>query len=328
MTRIYTGVFQTCVMEAVKRFWDKVFGKPWLAGLIFALLFLACWYMAPFLRLDKICGFVKNTAGDKLAGFVFIFVTLFAAGVSMLLQFAVVYKLSEQRFKPLVCAALMLVCLAGLAVIIVLIRNKVLSWPPESTYFQQLRAVIENIGIIRNSYMGVYSLFIIVLAGGFGYLLSFVVREKNILLPIMLCCAIIDVWTVFGGVVNKVMTKAPAVLGAVSSSVPAVGTGKFSIISTIGAGDFIFPAMFFACVFRFGFAPRKNFWIMFAFLYGAMLLILTGLLHKLPALVPVCAAAICANYKEFSLSRKEWAYMGVVFAVLIIVLYVFKLLLK
>ena len=115
-------------MEAVKRLIDKTFRTPWLAGLIFALLFLACWYLAPFLRLDIICGFVKNTAGDIFAGFVFIFVTLFAAGVSMLLQFAVVYKLVEQRFRPPVYAGLMIFCIAGLAVIIILIRNMVPSY--------------------------------------------------------------------------------------------------------------------------------------------------------------------------------------------------------
>ncbi|MBR4748227.1 MAG: hypothetical protein IK083_01465 [Abditibacteriota bacterium] len=300
-------------MKAVKSALAKAAGTPWVVSLVCVAAFLACWYLLPLMRVDRLCALVSDAAGKKAAAAVFLFVTLSSAFVTMLLQFAFVYKLIEQRFALWVYIVFFFAGLLGMLAILMMIHSHVKTWPPDTTYIKQLRLLAENINNIRAPHMGVYSVFIVTLSMAFGYFLSFVVREKNLLVPIMLCCAIIDVWTVSSGFVHSVINKAPAAIGAVSSSLPAAGMGKFSVISTIGAGDFIFPAMVFACVFRFGFAGRKNFWMIFAFLYAGMLLILTGLLPYLPALVPVCLAVLLANFREFSLSRREWGYMAIVF---------------
>ncbi len=301
-------------------FIKKIIKTPWTCGILCAIGYLLCWYVLPLIKTGGLTELVLNTAGKGAAGFVFLFITLFTAGIAMLLMFGMAFKLVEQRLPAKGYIVLFLCAFAGMSGIILSTAARI-SRLSHAPFAAAVRFTAANMNDISSPFMGVYSLLLVVLAVAFGYLISFVVREKNLLVPIMLCCAIVDVWTVYGGFVKKVMTEAPAALGAVSGSVPAAGAGKFSVISTIGAGDFIFPALVFACVFRFGFRPAVNFWLIFAFLFAGMALILTGVLPHLPALVPVCAATLIADFREFSLSRREWAYMGIVFALLVAVLF-------
>ena len=308
----------------------KSFDNKFLYLTLLVLAFLTMSLLIPFIPIGKLLYGIKEQ--KNLIMGIFTAITIFTTGIVMLLQFSIVYQIAKLNLNWKKVLLLMLSSIILIVITILWIHfslNKMKPFPERYSYFEQVFIVIQNIGIIPLYQKSFYSLFIICLCTGFGALLSFIVREKNLLVPVMLCCALVDIWTVTLGFVSKTMQKAPEIIGSVSAGVPMVGSGKtFSSISTIGIGDFIFPALVFACVFRFGFNGKRNFWFMFSFLLIGMLLIILDIIPFLPALICVASAAIIANWKEFTLSRKEILYIAIVFLLLFFVLISFRFFMK
>lgn len=300
------------------------------SSLLYLILgFLAVYFLAPFVPMARILSSVKEH--KALLIWVFMSITVFFTVVSMFFQFGIVYGLVKgiKNWKgalTLMGASLVLIFLTLMWMGISL--TKAGAFSPGTPYFTKLYLIVRNMGDLAMAQKCFYSLFVIFLCTGFGYLLSFIVREKNMLVPVMLCCGLMDIWTVNFGFVSKTLAHAPEVIAAASSEVPKAGTGGFSAISTIGAGDFIFPALVFACVFRFNFNGRKNFWFMFGFLVLAMMLIILNMVSALPGLVFVGAAALIANWKEFTLTKKEILYIGIVFFILLTALILYKIFMR
>ena len=294
-------------------------------SLLYLILgFICVWFFAPFVPIQKIIAPIKDH--KTLAISIFMTIIISFTVISMFFQFAIVYQLVKfiKNWKrALILMGISLVLIFLCIVWMQFSLEKAKAFTEGISYFDQLKIIIFKMGLIALPQKCFYSLFIIFLCTGFGYLISLIIREKNLLVPVMLCCVLVDIWTVTLGFVSKTLTNTPEVLSAVSSEIPMVGSRGFNPISTIGAGDFIFPALVFACVFKFGFEEKKNFWLMFSFLLIGMLLIILNIVPILPALVFVSAAALTANWKKFNLTKKEILYTVIVFLFLLTYLILF-----
>ena len=144
----------------------------------------------------------------------------------------------------------------------------------------------------------------------FGILLSRIIREPNVLLPVALVAMPIDylgAMTPIGFTQNAVANN-PKMVQALSVPVPAVGGGGahggIHPIAFIGPGDALFMAFFFAVALRLGLNVRGTFWWMYGLLTLTMLVVLfTGI--PIAALIPMGLAVLIANGRAFKLKREE-----------------------
>lgn len=165
------------------------------------------------------------------------------------------------------------------------------------------------------------TLSLIFAAASIGYLVSLRIRDKNLLLPVVMFAAYIDFWTVTRGPVSVVLKHAPKVAEAVSAPIPHAGTGAFVPVSTVGPGDFLFMTLVFAVVHKLKMNEARNYWFVFIAMTLGMLAVVAGIVPPnvgLPALMVLAAAVIAANWKEFKLSRDEKISVAVVAIVLLI----------
>ena len=178
-------------------------------------------------------------------------------------------------------------------------------------------------GMAAGRARAVTSLLIIVAASALGYLVSFVLRHPNIVLPVAAFSAYVDIWTVLVGPTSRAIEKIPHVVHAVSAALPAPGSATAEPISFVGPADFIFLAMFFGALYRLGMEPRRTFWIAFPLLSLGMTAVLAGQFAPgLPALVLIGFAVIMANFRHFKLKREEYIAMGIVAVLLVAAIFV------
>ena len=157
-----------------------------------------------------------------------------------------------------------------------------------------------------------------------GILLSPIIREPNVLLPVALVAMPIDylgAMTSIGFTQNMVANH-PGIVRGVSVPVPSVGGsahhGGLHPISFIGPGDILFVAFFFAVVLRLNLNVRGTFWWIYGLLTLTMLVVLTTGIN-IAALVPMGLAVLIANFRSFKLKREE------VFATLYAALFILAL---
>jgi hypothetical protein len=127
----------------------------------------------------------------------------------------------------------------------------------------------------------------------------------------------VDMLTVLtpGGFVKQVMEKAPEVAEKASVAVMAApnapeATARLTPIAIIGVGDFIFLALYAACLIRFGLRVRATLIGLFVALWVYLALVLwvlpaLGIAPRLPALVPMALVTLALNWRAFQLSRQE-----------------------
>ncbi|MCW5933671.1 MAG: hypothetical protein KIT45_05120 [Fimbriimonadia bacterium] len=160
-------------------------------------------------------------------------------------------------------------------------------------------------------YRGVFSLTLLIAAVGLGRTIALAIREKNLLAPVVPFSAIVDMLTVFspGGFVKQMLQNAPEVVAKASVAVPAAGAvvrQDIAPTAIIGVGDFIFLAMYAACLHKFQMRTKPTIlgFIGVLTLYLWMVLFIPGF-TKLPALVPMAAVFLIVNWREFQLNRSE-----------------------
>ena len=159
----------------------------------------------------------------------------------------------------------------------------------------------------------------------FGILLSRIVREANVLLPVALVAMPIDylgAMTPIGFTQNAVANN-PALVQALSVPVPAVGSGThhhgaLHPIGFIGPGDALFMAFFFAVALRLDLNKRGTFWWTYGLLTATMLIVLFTE-YNVAALIPMGLAVLIANFRFFKLKREE-VFATVYAAALVLVL--------
>ncbi len=151
---------------------------------------------------------------------------------------------------------------------------------------------------------------------GLGALLGASLRDKNLLIPISIFGAAYDYYLVIApaglpgaGLTRNIINTAPKVFNSVAAQVPTVtshaATGKAAVGSFVGPADLVFLAAFFVVVFKFKMNARLTVSIVAPVLVLYMLaVLLLGI--ALPALVPIGACVVIANWRHFDLKRDEW----------------------
>ncbi len=162
-----------------------------------------------------------------------------------------------------------------------------------------------------------------------GKLLSRIVRERALALPVAIVAGLADIFTVFWGPTGEALQHAPQLVQRLSLAIPEAGSAAgeqgaqgLAYVAAIGLGDFIFLALFMALAVRFGFNASRTFWAMLA---GAVIGILLALneslgLPGMPLLPYMGAGFIIANAREFRLSRTELRDLCIALGVLVALL--------
>ncbi len=158
-----------------------------------------------------------------------------------------------------------------------------------------------------------------------GRLLSRIVRERSLVIPVALVLALADIFTVFLGPTALALEEAPELVAAVSVKLPAMGsaTGPAGVaglrhVATLGPGDTFFATLLFAVVLRFGLDLRRSFWWMYA-IVGVVLAAAVAVpgMPPLPVLPLMAVGFLVVNWRDVRLTRTEWVYVAIVFAVVI-----------
>jgi hypothetical protein len=151
---------------------------------------------------------------------------------------------------------------------------------------------------------------------GLGALLATRLKEKNLLIPVSLFLAALDIFLVLTpvGPTHVILKAQPQILSAVGWQVPKVTAhpafGPMPATALIGPADFVFMGMFFVAIFRFGLRARQTLlWLAPTLIVYMVLALFWG---SLPALVPIGLCVLIVNFKEFKLTKEEWASTGLV----------------
>ncbi len=184
--------------------------------------------------------------------------------------------------------------------------------------------------------------YLLIVTGVFGgRLLSRLIREWNMLLPVGLISALIDFWGVYWGPVSMATEQASEAVSGMATAATAAAAVPDEVVNqvpetlrflvnlqppqNIGLGDFVFTAFFLACALRAWNSDRRTAWGIFTGLLLASILMavegttLFGIdirFDYLPGLVFICAGVLLANATRWTLSRQEWAMTGVLVALL------------
>ncbi|HLK59155.1 MAG TPA: hypothetical protein VKU00_21515 [Chthonomonadaceae bacterium] len=157
---------------------------------------------------------------------------------------------------------------------------------------------------------GLDGLLLILLAVSLGTLVSRLVREFKMLLPMAVVLALVDLYVVFGGglVTQAQSGKSQVAQEAMKALTVQLPTAQpksgAAPLSLIGFADFLFIALFFACFTRFGIPSRNTFLVLCGLLMAYMLTVfLTNI--SLPALVPIAVVVISMNLRRFRYERSE-----------------------
>jgi hypothetical protein len=145
-----------------------------------------------------------------------------------------------------------------------------------------------------------------------GRLLSRILRERNILLPVAVVAILADIFTVAVGPTGKALAKAPQLVQKFSVGLPQAGSAVPGAhlpptLAFMGLGDFIFLALFLTAAARFGFSLRRGGRIIAALVCLALAayLLLPPILPGIPLLPFIAGGFLLAYGRRFDLSKAE-----------------------
>lgn len=218
--------------------------------------------------------------------------------VFMAVQIAIVYFYSALNWRWWQSLATLAVCLITALALGGIVKVLVGPGGKVSGYFGLLRIPM--------------TLLMIFAAASIGCAVAERVKDRNLLLPVVMFAAYIDFWTVTRGPVAAMLAHAPNLAQAVSAPIPMPGRGAFEPVTLIGPGDFLFMGLVFGAVNRLKMNGRRNYWFVFALMTLAMLCVALGVLGFVPALIVLAVAVVAANWGEFKLTRQEAVSMVIV----------------
>lgn len=146
-----------------------------------------------------------------------------------------------------------------------------------------------------------------------GKILSRIVRERAMVLPVCVVAALADVFTVFWGPTSQALENVPELVKKLSVAIPEVGSAAgpegakgLAHVATMGIGDFIFLALFLSLAVRFGFPLARTFWaVLIAVAVGIVFALTIRGLAGMPLLPYVCLGFVAVNMRQFHLSAQE-----------------------
>lgn len=161
---------------------------------------------------------------------------------------------------------------------------------------------------------------------GLGALVATVIRDKNLLVPVALFLAGLDVFLVFNpeAPTAKLLRQNPEIFRSMAVTVPsarAAEPGKptgAAVVSQafVGPADLLFMATFFVALSKFNMRSKETARWLAPVMIGYLLVVLAPWgLNMLPALLPIGATVLIVNRKEFELTRQEkgmaWAVAAI-----------------
>jgi hypothetical protein len=173
---------------------------------------------------------------------------------------------------------------------------------------------------------GLRGLLLITFAVSIGAVLSRLIREIKLLLPVAIVLALVDLYVVFGGglVTQANSGKAPVAQAAMQALTVGLTPRLPPNVHAppplaVGFADYLFIALFFACFTRFQMPARRTFVVLCSILclYMAAVIVLR---LDLPALVPIAVAVVGCNLSAFRYRREEafaMLYAGIIVCLLL-----------
>lgn len=188
--------------------------------------------------------------------------------------------------------------------------------------------------------------FLLILTGTFfGQLLSRIIRERSLLVPVALISGLIDLWGVYWGPVSAMSDSAPAAVSSMATAATAAAQvpdamrdampssmaylASIAPPDSIGIGDFVFIAFFLACAYRLKFSARNTMWgIFLGLLAASFIMSLDGIsifgyeiaVQYLPGLLFICGGVLLANWKAWQMTRTEWGMTGALVGILLLLI--------
>ncbi len=159
-----------------------------------------------------------------------------------------------------------------------------------------------------------------------GKLLSRIVRERAMTLPVCVVAGLADVFTVFFGPTGQALEKVPELVKKLSLAVPQAGSAAgpegvrgLAHVASMGLGDFIFLALFMALAVRYAFPAGRTFVAVVAAACAGIVLALAVNI-PMPLLPYMATGFILANARQFRLSPQERRDLLIALGVLVAVL--------
>jgi len=174
------------------------------------------------------------------------------------------------------------------------------------------------------------NLALILWAALFGKFLSRIIREGNLLLPVTVAAALVDVVTVFWGPVGHAAKNSPQVVQALSAQAPVMEVAQnlsTPILTYIGIGDFMFLALFLTVAIRFSMRPAATVWATFISMLVAAI-VSNETQHDLPGLPFMMVSVLWVNRRSFHFSKEEKRALVVVGGIVLALILVGVVLLR
>jgi hypothetical protein len=141
-----------------------------------------------------------------------------------------------------------------------------------------------------------------------GRLVSRIIKEGKLLLPVAVVASLVDIFTVFWGFVGKVVDRAPAVGQAFSAQAPAVAVAEkvnAPILTYIGMGDFLFIALFLSVALRSAMPAGRVMWAAFVSMFAAAVVLALWNPPGIPGVPFISAAVLLVTRRHFVFTREE-----------------------
>jgi len=196
-------------------------------------------------------------------------------------------------------AALLLFCTARPSVLA--IAGAWLNAPAEGATLAARLSGVPGQALIGNLTLILWAVFL-------GRLVSRVIREGKMIVPVAVVASVADIITVYWGVVARVSEQAPEVVEAFSATAPVKPPPGVPapILTSIGIGDFLFIALFLAAAVRYSMNATRSLWLVFAAMLVAMVVfIIWPQALGMPGLPFISAGVLLANWRHLSYSRDE-----------------------
>lgn len=252
-----------------------------LGSVLLAVAYLGFWQIAPRLRTDSLPAILLSTV----------------VSLALILWFTAEFARAIRAPRQLAWNALLA------AAVIIPLRLLLLARHPSALW-------------LHAHLPGLLDLLLVWLAASLGALLSFVLRAANMIPPIAVVLALVDIWTVLlGGPVQQMMQSGHPTAKAVVQGMtvqlptPTVGAAPIPPPAVVGFADFLFIAFFVAAICRFVSAPRiyvRMLVTVIVVLCAYMLIVLLNPYDwALPALLPLALVMIALHWRHFHYSRSE-----------------------
>ena len=252
-----------------------------------------------------VTGLIGNWVAARATSALALWLIILSVGV-LTLAFALLFALSVCRIalRPGAEAAWM----AGALVVFALARPAVVAilgrWVGLGELGGRIMRALPDLPgqqLVGNIALILWAIFL-------GRLVSHVIREGKMLLPVAVVASIADVITVFHGVVAKVTAQAPEVVQAFSATAPVAPPPGVTVpvLTAVGIGDFLFLALFLTVTLRYSMNAVQAMWGAFAaMLVAPFAFFIWPEAPGMPGLPFISVGVLATNWKHLEYSPSE-----------------------